>query len=86
MASGMFFVRPCPTCGRHLEIRVELLGREVQCRHCSAEFTATQQCETPWIDMAVDRVLARAERYMASLDDECDSPIEIFQSSVGDYR
>jgi hypothetical protein len=86
MASGMVFVRPCPTCGRNLEIRVELLGREVQCRHCSAEFVATQRCETPWIDAAVDRALAKAERYMASIDSDIGRNVDFFQPSLGDFR
>lgn len=86
MASGMVFVRPCPTCGRNLEIRVELLGRDVQCRHCSAEFVATQRCETPWIDAAVDRVLAKAEQYIASIDASVDSRVDSFQPSLGDFR
>lgn len=84
MASGMVFVRPCPTCGRNLEIRVELLGREVQCRHCSAEFVATQRCETPWIDVAVDRALAKAERYMASIELDLPPHTDSFQTSLGD--
>ena len=29
MASGTFFVRSCPTCGRALEVRIELLGKKV---------------------------------------------------------
>ncbi len=66
MASGALFVRPCPTCGRNLQIRVELLNREVQCCHCNAEFIASEHRETPWLDEAVDQVLARAERYIAS--------------------
>lgn len=86
MASTMVFVRPCPTCGRNLEIRVELLGRDVQCRHCKAEFVATQRCETPWIDAAVDRVLAKAERYMASIDPEIDRGLDVFHPSVSDFR
>ena len=40
MAGATFFVQPCPTCGRHLEVRVRYLGRPVICRHCSAEFEA----------------------------------------------
>lgn len=86
MASGMLFVRPCPTCGRQLEIRIELLGREVQCRHCSAEFIASARNETPWIDLAVDRVLARAQRYMTSLDLRCASTSDRFQPSTGEPR
>ena len=34
------FVQSCPTCGRKLEIRVDLLGRAVACQHCQAEFVA----------------------------------------------
>lgn len=85
MASGMQFVRPCPTCGRNLEIRLELLGREVQCRHCSAEFVASQRCETPWIDAAADRALAKAQRYIASIDD-VESPYDAFQPSFGELH
>ena len=85
MASGMVFIRPCPTCGRHLEIRVELLGREVRCRHCSAEFIATEHRETPWLDAAVDRALAKAETYMASVDCDRDLTLEHFHSSAGDF-
>lgn len=66
MASGTLFVRPCPTCGRNLQVRVELLNREVQCCHCNAEFIATERRETPWLDEAVDEVLAKAERYIES--------------------
>jgi hypothetical protein len=86
MASGMVFVRPCPTCGRNLEIRVELLGRDVQCRHCSAEFVASQRCETPWIDAAVDRALAKAERYIASIDSGIGPGLDSLQASLGDMR
>ena len=35
MASTTFFFQECPTCGRHLRIRVEHLGRQMTCVHCS---------------------------------------------------
>ena len=35
------FVQACPTCGRRLEVRIELLGRSVACQHCRAEFIAS---------------------------------------------
>ncbi|MBS0209619.1 MAG: hypothetical protein JSS27_11770 [Planctomycetes bacterium] len=41
MSEATFFTRECPTCGRHLHIRVEYLGREVVCQHCRGRFTAT---------------------------------------------
>jgi hypothetical protein len=40
MAGSTFFVQPCPTCGRNLEVRVRYLGRPVICRHCNAKFEA----------------------------------------------
>lgn len=71
MASGAVFLSSCPTCGRRLQIRVELLNHEVQCCHCNAEFRASQRNETPWIDRAVDQALAKAEQYMASVGHAC---------------
>ena len=40
MSNVIFFVQECPTCGRHLQIRVEYLGKRVACRHCQGELTA----------------------------------------------
>ena len=37
------FNQPCPTCGRQMRISVELLGRDVACQHCHAEFVAGQE-------------------------------------------
>ncbi|MCD0459894.1 response regulator [Roseiconus lacunae] len=34
------FTRSCPTCGRRIQIRGSLLGREVCCPHCNARFVA----------------------------------------------
>lgn len=34
------FVQECPTCGRRLRIRVDYLGKVIQCRHCNADFIA----------------------------------------------
>ena len=40
MSSRMYFLRECPTCGRHLHIRVEYLGKKVVCPHCHGELEA----------------------------------------------
>jgi ribosomal protein L37AE/L43A len=40
MSKATFFVLECPTCGRHLEVRVKYLGRIVACQHCRAQFEA----------------------------------------------
>ena len=40
MSASMFFVQPCPTCGRSLQVRVRYLGRSIICRHCGGSFEA----------------------------------------------
>jgi hypothetical protein len=40
MPRSTFFVQECPTCGRNLQVRVELLGKQVVCQHCGARFEA----------------------------------------------
>lgn len=67
MASGTFFVRSCPTCNRRLEVRVELLGREVECVHCGAGFTANEETTQQQDDQRIEQVLARAQRYIDSV-------------------
>lgn len=36
-----YFFQDCPTCGRHVRIKAEYLGRRMCCLHCEGEFTAT---------------------------------------------
>lgn len=40
MIRPTLFVQECPTCGRRLLVRIELLGRTVACQHCQAQFLA----------------------------------------------
>jgi hypothetical protein len=40
MSKRVYFVRECPTCGRHLHIRVEYLGKKVVCQHCHGKLEA----------------------------------------------
>lgn len=67
MASSTFFVRSCPTCGRSLEVRVELLGRDVECVHCGANFVAREQPCNVHDDQKIEQLLARAQRYIDSV-------------------
>ncbi|QEG42354.1 response regulator [Roseimaritima ulvae] len=59
------FGQSCPTCGRRIEVRLELLGRSVACPHCHAEFIASErQTPQPSSDEAlmdrVERALRRS--------------------------
>lgn len=67
MASGTYFFRSCPTCGRHLNVRIELLGREVECTQCRATFVATEEAESSRDDQRIEQILARAQRYIDSV-------------------
>jgi len=42
MPRSTYFVQECPTCGRNLQVRVEYLGKQVVCQHCSAKFAACE--------------------------------------------
>lgn len=57
MTRPTFFVQGCPTCGRRLEIRVELLGRKVACRHCQGRFIASDSATA--FDLSDSGVLMR---------------------------
>ena len=35
-----YYLQPCPTCGRSLQIRIEYMNRNVICYHCNASFVA----------------------------------------------
>ena len=37
------FFQECPTCGRHVRIKAEYLGRRMSCLHCQGEFTASDR-------------------------------------------
>ncbi len=37
------FFQECPTCGRHVRIKAEYLGRRMSCLHCQGEFTAADR-------------------------------------------
>ncbi len=60
------FAQSCPTCGRRINIRLELLGRTIACPHCHAEFLASDRSQDgppsqPDLMCRVDAVLRQAE-------------------------
>ena len=56
MQAATFFQRQCPTCGRPLQIRIQLLGKSICCPHCEAEFIATACGPRPSDSEILDRV------------------------------
>jgi hypothetical protein len=69
MSSSVRFAKVCPTCGRTLQIPVDLLGRDVCCHGCGAAFKATASNEVRAragedIDQRVDRLIQEADKQL----------------------
>ena len=69
MSHVIRFARPCPHCGRMLEVSLQSIGRNVTCFHCSnmfvADLASDSQDEQRWMDDKIDRLLDAAERHVA---------------------
>ena len=57
----LHFTQSCPTCGRRLQVHTRLLGQQVACQHCHAEFTAGANEEALAAGDSSQDLLARAE-------------------------
>ena len=57
-----YFVRPCPTCGRSLQIQVQYLGRTLTCQHCHGKLEAVEESIPQKSDDLA--LLARAEELL----------------------
>lgn len=70
MSGATYFVQDCPVCGRYLQVRLELLGKTVCCRHCRGSFTARDRSldkrniRAPELDL-----LDRANELLSAVDD-----------------
>ena len=65
MSSGMYFVRECPTCGRHLYIRIEYLGKKVVCQHCHGKLEARDPAASGMGSFeATESLLRRADKLL----------------------
>lgn len=56
------FFQECPTCGRHVRMKAEYLGRRMSCLHCEGEFIATDR------ESRFDAVESRASGLLQSLE------------------
>jgi len=69
MSKATFFVLECPTCGRHLDVRVKYLGRTVVCQHCHAQFEAFDpEGRAPIPHDSGIMLLARVEELLAAAE------------------
>ena len=72
MSSATYFVQECPTCGRHLQIRVEYLGKTVVCWHCRGRLVASDPASHryPGIRQASEELLRRADELLRSAEQD----------------
>lgn len=70
MSGATYFVQECPVCGRYLQVRVELLGKRVGCRHCQGTFVACDALTTPRDTVRPPKtfLLDRANELLASVE------------------
>lgn len=79
MSSSVRFAKICPTCGRTLQIPVELLGKDVCCQGCGAGFRASvtdfdSRTGAPeGIDQRVDRLIQAADKQLAHFTSDYNS-------------
>ena len=67
MPRSTYFVQECRTCGRNLQVRVEYLGKEVECQHCHARFAACEPGSAAYSDSEPElSLLERAEQLLQS--------------------
>ncbi len=67
MSRSTYFVQECPTCGRKLQVRVQYLGKQVVCQHCSARFEAYDPGSAAYPPPPSSlSLLARAEQLLQS--------------------
>ena len=72
MSSTVYFVQECPTCGRHLQIRVEYLGKTVVCWHCRGRLVAADPASHRYsgVGQASEELLRRADDLLRSADQD----------------
>lgn len=68
MPGSVFYVQPCPACGRNLQVRVDYLGKGIACQHCSASFVAQQATRTPRASESGLALLDRADELLRAVE------------------
>lgn len=68
MPSSVFYVQPCPACGRSLQVRVDYLGKGITCQHCEATFVAQQQSRAPRPSESGLALLDRADELLKAVE------------------
>jgi uncharacterized Zn finger protein (UPF0148 family) len=65
--SATYFAQECPSCGRHLQVRLEYLGKSVACPHCQRQFEAMI---APQLSDSSEELLNRANELLATVESD----------------
>lgn len=68
MPSSVFYVQACPACGRSLQVRVDYLGKGIECQHCQAPFVARQEDTVPGPSESGLALLDRADELLKAVE------------------
>lgn len=68
MPNSVFYVQPCPACGRKLQVRVNYLGKGISCQHCQATFVAQQESRTPSPSESGLALMDRADELLKAVE------------------
>lgn len=63
-----FFSQECPACGRQVRVRFEHLDRQIGCRHCGCQLTASDGVSPEATPSATDAMMQRANQLLARYD------------------
>jgi hypothetical protein len=67
MSGATYFVQDCPVCGRYLQVKIELLGKTVICRHCQGKFIASDPTHSaPLVTDEHERLINRADELLSA--------------------
>lgn len=78
------FTQSCPTCGRRVDVRASLLGCEVACQHCGAEFIASANDDLGLNGDSGEALLARAEAALRRAADMVNVDSELPEVQMAD--
>ena len=74
--SKSYFDQECPTCGRHLKIRVAYLGKMVVCQHCQGRFQACDSVTSAASALdSQNPLLQRADELLSTFEEQSDSRV-----------
>jgi len=64
-----YFVQECPICGRRLQVRLEYLGKAIECPHCKGQMIGSDPALESRACSDSAELLLKADQLLASADE-----------------